>query len=100
MDFSSVTNTENVAAFNLTPLPSQHRAQRMHDAAREFESLFMSQLMKEFDRTVSYEDNILYSGHAEDMFRGLFNQEMGRVIASSGGIGLADMIEQDTRTNE
>ncbi len=60
--------------------------------AKEFESIFLSQILQQFDKTVDREDDILSGGREEEMYRGLMHQELARAMAFSGGIGLSEMI--------
>lgn len=60
--------------------------------ASEFESVFINQLMKEFDASVDWQENPVFGGKAEKMYRGMLNQELSRSMAAAGGIGLAEML--------
>jgi len=37
-------------------------------------------------------DGLFGGGHAEEMWRGVMNQEYGKAIAKSGGFGIADKV--------
>jgi Rod binding domain-containing protein len=51
-------------------------------AAKDFESVFTSMILKEMRQTLE----------PNDVFGGLFDQFMGQHLAESGGIGLAKMV--------
>jgi Rod binding domain-containing protein len=40
-------------------------------------------------------DGLFGGGAGEDTYRGLLNQEYGKAIARSGGIGLADTVTRE-----
>ena len=76
-------------------------AESARKISQEVESLFLHQLIKEMDETVQREEyDIMYGGNAEKTFRSLLHQELAREIARGGGIGLADMIEQQITEQE
>lgn len=61
-------------------------------AAKEFESFFLSQMLDQISSGIS-SDGMFGGGHAEKVFKGLLNQEYGKAIAQSGGVGIADMVK-------
>jgi Rod binding domain-containing protein len=71
------------------PLPDAGAIQDPQALAQEFESLFVSQLIKEMRQS---SEEGLFPGDESDTFGGMFDMFMGRHIAQSGGIGLADSI--------
>ncbi|HHY10829.1 MAG TPA: flagellar biosynthesis protein FlgJ [Firmicutes bacterium] len=71
--------------------------QGLEDAARQFESLFLHQLLTEMRRTVPDTD-LLGNRRAEKLFQSLLDQEMAEHSSKNQGIGLAEMIyEQMSR---
>lgn len=71
-----------------------NKQHNVHKVAEEFESIFLNQILKQSDETVDHKDNILYGGLSEDIYRGMFNQELAKIMARGGGIGIADMLEK------
>ena len=61
-------------------------------AAREVEGLFVSMLLKQMRQSGS-EDG-MFAGESSDTLGGMFDLYLGKYIAESGGIGLADSIEK------
>jgi Rod binding domain-containing protein len=59
--------------------------------ARQFESIFLSQLLKEMRQT-SEDGEGLFGKDPGDVQGGLFDQMMGKHLAEAGGIGLASML--------
>ena len=70
--------------------PAVSKEQELRKVARDFESLFMSQLLQAMGKTVP-EGSMTTGGMAEL----LFNQVMGKALAEGGGIGLAEIIYRD-----
>lgn len=60
-------------------------------AAKEFESVFISQMLGQMFSGIST-DGPFGGGQGEQMFRSLMVDEYGKQIASQGGIGLADSV--------
>ena len=58
--------------------------------AREFESLFVSMMLKSMRQSMSKD---MFAGDSSDTFGGLFDSFMGQHIAEHGGIGLARMLD-------
>lgn len=59
-------------------------------AAKEFESLFASMLVKEMRSTI--EGGFFGDGPGADTYGQWFDTELGRAIAADGGLGLADVL--------
>jgi len=66
------------------------QAEELRKAAREFEGYFIAYLMKEMRATVP---KGLIENKAGDQFYSFYDQEIGRLAAEAGGIGLARMLE-------
>ena len=63
----------------------------IREAAREFESFFLSYLLQVMRRTVP-ETGLLGPGRAEKIYRSLLDEEIARSVADRGGIGLGDWV--------
>ncbi len=63
----------------------------MRETAQEFEAVFIGQMTEAMFAGLKSEEPF-GGGHAEDMWRSQLSQEMGRSIAQSGGIGIADAV--------
>ncbi len=71
------------------------RSAKQEKVSKEFESLFIYQLLKEMDKTVDRDEEGIFFSEYEDTYRSMFYQEMSRSIANSGGIGLADYVNNE-----
>lgn len=68
----------------------------MQKAAHEFEGYFLSNLLKVMRETIP---KGAIENKGGDFFYSLYDQEIGRLAAESGGLGLAGMIEEYTKKN-
>ncbi len=68
----------------------------MQKAAHEFEGYFISNLLKVMRETIP---KGAIENKGGDFFYSLYDQEIGRLAAESGGLGLAGMIEEYTKKN-
>ncbi len=68
------------------------RMAEIDTAAKDFESMFISELLAPMFDTVPV-DSEFGGGQGEETWRGLMVQQYGKQIAASGGIGLADTIK-------
>lgn len=72
--------------------------------AESFESFFVGQMLEYMTEGMKPDDEF-GGGHAEEMWRSMMNQEYGKQIVKSGGIGIANQVmasmikAQEERTN-
>lgn len=77
------------------PKPGQTQsAAQARKAAEEFEAYFISQTMETMFSGIPT-DGPFGGGHAEEMFRSMLNQEYGKSMARTGGIGIADQVYRE-----
>ncbi len=87
----------------LGPDPTQLTPPQLNDersvakAAADFESMLLSQLLKEMRQTL--EPDGLFGSDGADVHGGLFDLYLSQHLASSGGFGLAHMIKQQLLRN-
>lgn len=67
---------------------------RARAAAEDFEAFFIGQMLDTMFKGIRT-DGPMGGGHAEQVFRGLLNQEYGKTIAGAGGFGIADMVMRE-----
>ena len=84
--------TDRLQAFK-NNLSDKDRDEIEH-VAREFESVFLSQMIKPMFKELKT-DGPFGGGHGEEVFRKLLIEEVGKEFAKSGGLGIADMIERE-----
>ena len=67
---------------------SQDQKIKIEKACRDFESLFVQQMMKQMRQTVPQE-GLFSGGNAEKTYTSMLDGEMSKVISQQRGIGLA-----------
>jgi peptidoglycan hydrolase FlgJ len=89
LDSFSLLNTPRtpVAPPVAGPVPDAMAA-----AARDFEAMFLTEMIRPMLETVAVDD-VFGGGKGEDVFRGLLADEYGKNMARAGGIGLASHIQ-------
>ena len=70
------------------------REAAIHKAAQEFESVFLGQMMAPMFEGLG-EDDPFGGGPSAKVYRSMMVQEYGKVIARSGGIGIAEAVERE-----
>ena len=69
-------------------VPSQ-----IQETASEFESIFLSLMLKEMRNTLDQEEGGLFGGEGSDTFGGMFDMFMSQHLAESKPLGIGDAIE-------
>lgn len=67
------------------------------DAAGDFEGLMIEMMIKEMRKTIP---EGIFSSSSVDLFSGVFDQELAKSIARSGGLGLSDSINGSITRNK
>ena len=79
-------------------LTSSHSAkpedEQIREAAQEFESVFLFQMLKQVRNSIHKEEGMMNGGMGEEMFTGLLDEEYAKVMAKTNSSGLTDMIYQ------
>lgn len=96
---SALPATTSAADLLLTRTPQLPGAKaagaaKAHQAAQDFESVYLAQMLAPMFNTVEV-DQEFGGGEAEETWRGIMVEELGKQIARSGGIGLAPVIERE-----
>jgi len=61
------------------------------ETAESFESFFVGQMLEYMQQGVEVDPNF-GGGHAEEMWKSMLNQEYGKHIVKSGGLGIAKQV--------
>ena len=89
---STVSQATGIATRTIARAAESAKDIRADKAAKEFESIFVSMMIKEMRQTQSGEG--LFPGDNSDTFGGMFDMLMGQQIAEGGGIGLAYFLKK------
>ena len=83
----------NGQAQRMRSVPSNINMDKLKETAQEFEATFLSQMMSHMFAGIET-DPLTGGGEAEDIYRSMMVDEYGKLIARSGGIGVADHVMQ------
>lgn len=73
-------------------MPKEQREQ-MEAVSRQFEAIFVNQLVSEMRKTV-HKNDFFKESHAEKVFQGMLDSEYAQKVAQSDQLGLAQLIYQ------
>lgn len=73
---------------------------KLREVTREFEALFVKQMLDSMYNTLSPEDGLFYGGQSENIFRDMLNMEYAREMSFSGTFGLADSMYDQLSRNQ
>ncbi|MBE84876.1 MAG: hypothetical protein CME21_20155 [Gemmatimonadetes bacterium] len=91
---------ENAKAGRLTsPESVKSQDEKIREAAQEFESVFLFQMLKQVRNSIHKEEGIMNGGLGEEMFAGMLDEEYAKVMAKSNSTGLAETIYQQMSRN-
>ena len=76
------------------PMQQGDEAAQLRKAAKDFEAVFMAQVLKGMRETVHKED-MFHGGPGEDMFEGLLDEEISKRMAGQGSLGIGDLLYRD-----
>jgi len=85
---SSLPSAADPALFGLNV--GNASPEKIEDAAKQVEGLFVSMLLKTMRETMASE---MFGGDGADVWGGMFDQTMGEHIVSAGGLGLVDQLQ-------
>lgn len=75
--------------------PSRLTEQKLKEVAQEFEAILVASILK--GARPSGQAGPLAGGLSHDLYQQLFNDEIAKTIARSGGIGVGRMLERQLR---
>lgn len=64
----------------------------IEEAAKDFESMFLSEMIGNMFETVAV-DPLFGGGEAEETWRGLIVEEYSKAVVKAGGIGMSDSVK-------
>jgi len=75
------------------------QAQTANKAAKDFEGMFMAQMLQPMFDTVGV-NQLFGGGHGEEAMRGFLIQEYGKEISKSGHFGIAEAVEAEMQRRQ
>ncbi len=73
--------------------PDDRDCRELRAACRQFESLFLSMMLREMRKTVPH-DGILPQSNADDIYQSLFDSQLADVLAARESTGLTEFFYQ------
>ena len=67
--------------------------QKINETAEEFEAMFISEMFKPMFESVKVNETF-GGGKGEEIFSGFLRDEYGKLLAQTGGIGIAELVRQ------
>jgi len=71
---------------------NEFKKEQIEHVANEFESVFLSMMLKEMRNTLDQKEGGLFGGEGSDSFGGMFDLFMGQHLAASQPLGIADAV--------
>lgn len=83
----------SVPAAKVADSQATNRQETLKNACRDFESVFVTYMLKQMRRTVP-QDGLFGAGQAEKMYTSMMDTEVAKKISQQRGLGLAPMMYQ------
>jgi peptidoglycan hydrolase FlgJ len=93
MQIEGITPQPMKEAAEVTPSKRQDET-KLKDACQQFESLFLSQILKEMKKSIPKSDG---ESKDKEMYDDMMYDEISKSMASSGGIGMANILYQQMK---
>jgi flagellar protein FlgJ len=84
--------TKNAESLGRKAASAEDR-EALRKSAQDFESIFVNMMMKSMRSSVQ-KSGFLDGGNAEEIYKGMLDQEYSKMMSKSGRLGLADTIER------
>lgn len=68
--------------------------QQIQKVAEDFEAMFLNDVLKNMFEGIKT-NGLFGGGHGEDQYKSLLTEEYAKVIAKSGGVGIADHVKKE-----
>lgn len=78
----------------LDPAKAGRTQARTQAQAQEFEAVYLGQMLNQMTAGIG-NDTGFDGGHAEQQWRTMMNEHLGRQISARGGVGLSDTIQRE-----
>ncbi len=86
-----------VSSLGKSNLNEVEKEKKLREACEGFESIFIQKMWQQMRATLPQENPLV--GREEKFWQGMYDQELSKKMASSGGIGLADMMYDQLSQN-
>ena len=93
---SDVNGVGKASQQQLTP-DQQQALKRLHEAATQFEGVFMEMVMNAMEDTVPKESIFGQQDASEETWQSMLNDQRAQAIAQSGSLGIGKVLEEQMR---
>lgn len=73
---------------------SAQSADQIDETSKEFEAVFLSQMLEHMFQDVDL-DPMSDNGTSDDIYKSMLVDEFGKILARTGGIGVADHVKRE-----
>jgi peptidoglycan hydrolase FlgJ len=101
-DVLSMTNTLQQAELQAKKAENHKQSdymKQLQNVSRDFESIFLSYMLKQMRKTVP-EDPLMGNSNAKEIFSDMYDEALSKELAKAGGIGLAAMMYKQFSATE
>jgi Rod binding domain-containing protein len=74
---------------------SPNAKKKIKDAAQQFESVFLTNMLEEMFSGIQEQDGPLGAGEAQSAWRSMLVEQYADSIAKNGGVGVADHVQRE-----
>ncbi len=74
--------------------PKDAKMEQIEETARDFEAMFLSEMLKPMFETVDVDKNF-GGGRGEEVFKSFLVDEYGKQLSATGGLGIADQVKEE-----
>jgi flagellar protein FlgJ len=92
--FEALSRFQSMQGSTLPNVGPGSSKEHLHEAAVEFESLFVKMMLDTMRKNLHKEDRLVETGMGEDIFEDMLYTEYSRKIAKVGDFGIARAIEK------
>lgn len=79
-------------------LPQVSEAEQLRQVAKDFETIFVKQMLDSMRSTLNPENRLVDTGMAGEFYEDMLYDEYAQMMSKTGGFGLADLIVKQYST--
>jgi len=68
---------------------------KIDEAAQDFEAVYLTEMLRPMFEEINQPNSLFGGGKGEEVFNGMMLEEYGKIMAESGGIGMADHVKAE-----
>jgi len=91
--YEALSRMQSMQGSSLPKIGAGASKDKLHEAAAEFESLFVKMMLDSMRKNLHKEDELVDGGQAQEIFEDMLYTEYSRKMAKVGDFGIARAIE-------